>query len=150
MPQRNSSPVVGVVVALAREVDGRVQYLVIRRSQHVSLPGRVCFPGGRVEPGESFEAAAHREMREELGVTIANLRQCWFFQDPANSYRQPSRGLHLHGFSAALSPKDQAISPAPGEVAEVLWLTAAEIRVHPDGLPNTTRFLDRLAAASSP
>jgi 8-oxo-dGTP pyrophosphatase MutT (NUDIX family) len=147
MSQHTAVPVVGVVIALSRLVGGEVEYLVIRRSQYVSLPGRVCFPGGRVEAGESFEAAAEREMREELGVTISELRSCWFFQDAPRSGSRPSRGLELHGFAASLSPADQVFSPAAEEVAEVIWLTPARIRAHPDGLPNTAHFLDHLALA---
>lgn len=45
--------------------EGRV--LVARRG-HGPLAGFWEFPGGKIEPGESVEAAARRECIEELGV----------------------------------------------------------------------------------
>jgi len=54
------------VVAALLERGGR--YLVARRMKNDSI-GRVWeFPGGRVEAGESLEAALARELREELDV----------------------------------------------------------------------------------
>jgi 8-oxo-dGTP pyrophosphatase MutT (NUDIX family) len=147
MAKQALSPVVGVVVALCRQAQGVREYLVIRRSRHVSLPGRVCFPGGRVERGEALEDAARREIREELGVDIIGLRRRWEFCDGPRTGPYPSRGLHLYGFSAAISPVDQVILPAAHEVAEVLWLSDAQLRTHPDGLPNTAYFLDALERA---
>ena len=38
-------------------------------------PG-VTFPGGHVEPGESFTDSVIREVYEETGLTISNLRMC--------------------------------------------------------------------------
>lgn len=38
-------------------------------------PG-VCFPGGHVEPGESFVESVKREVFEETGLTIENPRLC--------------------------------------------------------------------------
>ena len=38
------------------------------RSQYVRQPGEVCFPGGKIEPGESAAEAAVRETCEELGL----------------------------------------------------------------------------------
>ena len=38
-------------------------------------PG-ICFPGGHVEPGESFVESVIREVREESGLTIENPILC--------------------------------------------------------------------------
>lgn len=38
-------------------------------------PG-ICFPGGHVEPGESFVSSVIREVREETGLTIENPKLC--------------------------------------------------------------------------
>ena len=46
--------------------DGRV--LVAERPEGKSMAGLWEFPGGKVEPGESPEAALIRELREELGI----------------------------------------------------------------------------------
>lgn len=56
------------VVGAAIVRDGRV--LAARRSPAMPLPGRWEFPGGKVEDGETPEAALAREIAEELGVTV--------------------------------------------------------------------------------
>lgn len=38
------------------------------RSQHISQPGETSFPGGAVEVGETYKAAAIRETMEELNL----------------------------------------------------------------------------------
>ena len=38
--------------------------------------GKVNAPGGKVDPGETPEACAVRECREELGITVSNLEYC--------------------------------------------------------------------------
>lgn len=49
-------------------VDDQWQILYQVRSQQVSQPGEVSFPGGRLERGETYEVAAIRETMEELGL----------------------------------------------------------------------------------
>ncbi len=56
------------VVAAVIVSDGKV--LACRRAPHKSLAGLWEFPGGKVEPGESDEAALAREIHEELGIDI--------------------------------------------------------------------------------
>nr|CDJ86215.1 NUDIX hydrolase domain containing protein [Haemonchus contortus] len=51
------------------EVNSTPSVLFTKRSIHLkSHRGEVCFPGGRMEQGESIEQAALRETHEEIGV----------------------------------------------------------------------------------
>jgi len=48
------------------DVDGRV--LLAQRPEGKSMAGLWEFPGGKIEPGETPEAALIRELEEELGI----------------------------------------------------------------------------------
>jgi 8-oxo-dGTP diphosphatase len=56
------------VVAAMLEKDGK--YLITQRRPTASLPLLWEFPGGRVEEGESDEAALARELKEEMGIEV--------------------------------------------------------------------------------
>ncbi len=57
------------VLAALWEEDGEARVLLTRRTPWLrSHSGQVAFPGGRVEPGETLEAAARREAQEEVGL----------------------------------------------------------------------------------
>jgi 8-oxo-dGTP diphosphatase len=51
-------------------MDGDGKVLIARRPEGKALAGLWEFPGGKVEPGESPEAALIRELKEELDVTV--------------------------------------------------------------------------------
>jgi A/G-specific adenine glycosylase len=65
--QKNPIPHVIVVAAVIR-VDSKV--LITKRLPNKLLGGLWEFPGGKVEEGESYQAALKREIYEEIGVEI--------------------------------------------------------------------------------
>jgi len=58
-----------VVAAALVDADGRV--LLQQRPDGKAMAGLWEFPGGKIEPGETPEAALIRELREELGIEVA-------------------------------------------------------------------------------
>jgi len=57
-----------VLVAAAALIDADGRVLIAERPSGKSMAGLWEFPGGKVEPGETPEAALIRELREELGI----------------------------------------------------------------------------------
>jgi 8-oxo-dGTP diphosphatase len=65
-PLSEPKPIILVAAVALVDVDGRV--LIAQRPEGKSLAGLWEFPGGKVEPGETPEAALIRELQEELGI----------------------------------------------------------------------------------
>ncbi|MDO5605723.1 MAG: 8-oxo-dGTP diphosphatase MutT [Paracoccus sp. (in: a-proteobacteria)] len=57
-----------VLVAAVALIDGDGRVLLAQRPEGKSMAGLWEFPGGKVEPGETPEAALIRELHEELGI----------------------------------------------------------------------------------
>jgi 8-oxo-dGTP diphosphatase len=75
---RNPFPTVDIII----ELNGAI-LLIERRNE----PFGWALPGGFVDYGESLEAAAIREAREETSLDIAHLRLLGCYSDPARDAR---------------------------------------------------------------
>ncbi|WP_148717264.1 NAD(+) diphosphatase [Chitinolyticbacter meiyuanensis] len=95
--------------------------LLLARSPHFR-PGMYSALAGFVEPGESLEACAHREVLEEVGVTITNLR--WF-----GSQSWPFPHSLMLAFVADYMAGD--IVPQPGEIEDARWFNRDAMPVLP-------------------
>ena len=119
----------GVVAVVVQQQ----QWLVIRRSEKVRAPGKICFPGGAVEPGESEQQALVREMQEELSLHVAPQTRLW--------ESRTSWDVDLAWWHVELLQDATAIVPNEDEVAEFHWLPPDEIGDLPDLLPSNLEFL---------
>lgn len=60
-----------LVVAAAALIDADTRVLLARRPEGKALAGLWEFPGGKVQGGETPEAALIRELKEELGIDVS-------------------------------------------------------------------------------
>ncbi|QLG89954.1 NAD(+) diphosphatase [Chitinibacter bivalviorum] len=120
------------VMVLIRRGDGSNGELLLARSPHFRA-GMYSAVAGFVEPGESLEQCAHREVLEEVGVRIKNLR--WF---GSQSWAFP-HSLML-AFIADYESGD--IVCQEGEIEDAQWFSLAALPELPSRYSLAWRLLD--------
>ncbi|SNT00735.1 8-oxo-dGTP diphosphatase [Micrococcales bacterium KH10] len=59
-----------VAAAIVDDLARPTRLLGAQRSKPAAIAGQWEFPGGKMEPDESAHEALHRELHEELGITV--------------------------------------------------------------------------------
>lgn len=118
---------------LAAVVSRGAEYLVCQRPPHKRHGGLWEFPGGKLERGESDADAAVRELREELGVTVAAVGEELLV-------------VHDEGspFWIAFVPVEISGEPVCLEHSALAWATPNALRTYPLA-PSDRRFVEWLA-----
>lgn len=123
------SPAVMVLVR-----DG--EKLLLARSPHFK-PGVYSALAGFVEPGETLEECAVREVREEVGIEIANLR--YFASQP-----WPFPNSLMIAFFADYA--GGTITPEPGEIEDAGWFLPEALPLLPDPVSIARRLIEAALA----
>jgi len=112
-----------VDVAVGVLVDAEGRFLLTSRPEGKVYAGYWEFPGGKVEAGETVEAALRRELHEELGITVGAV-QPW--KTAMHDYPHARVRLHfckVFEWSGAFEMRERqrmAWQQLPVEVAPVL------------------------------
>ena len=101
--------------------NARGDILLIRSNRYITQTTAWELPAGRVDAGETTDEAAVREVMEETGYRIANLRQIYRYY-PTNGISD-QRFVLFHAVAL-----EQVGSPDPREVSETRWFSKADIR----------------------
>jgi 8-oxo-dGTP pyrophosphatase MutT (NUDIX family) len=111
-----------VAQVLLPDAEGRPCFLITRRAATLRRhTGQWALPGGRVDPGESAERAALRELQEEVGLTLDESTVLGQLDD----YGTRS-GFIITPVVVWAEPTHELV-PNPAEVAKIFRVPLAEL-----------------------
>jgi mutator protein MutT len=110
-----ANAIIRVVAAVISRGD---KYLITQRRDEAVLANLWEFPGGKVEPGETDEAALHREVRERLGVDVRVDAKVAERHHEYDGY-----DVHLTLYACHLEDNE---TPSAQRVKDIRWVTSDE------------------------
>ncbi|UBV41426.1 NAD(+) diphosphatase [Deinococcus taeanensis] len=129
-----------VAMVLIHRGQGAATELLLARSPHFP-PGMYSAIAGFVEPSETLETAARREVLEEVGVQVGELRY---------AFSQPWPFPHslMLGFDAEYV--SGAITPQAGEIEDARWFPVTALPTLPAPVSIARALIDRAVQAALP
>ena len=113
-----------LLVAAVALVDQDNRVLIAQRPNGKSFAGLWEFPGGKVEPGETPEAALMRELKEELGLEV-----CLECLAPFNFASHAYEKFHLLMPLYLCRSWEGEISAKEGQ--QIKWVRALDLSSYP-------------------
>lgn len=103
--------------------DDQGRLLLVQRGREPQL-GRWSLPGGKANPGETFEDAAKREILEETGLSILLVRKLGVTTMPSVD----DRIYEIHNFYARV---EAGALTAGDDAAQARWVHLKELESFP-------------------
>lgn len=126
-----------IIIAVTRMTAGGQRLLLVRNQRFPA--GRYSVVAGFVEPGESLEECCAREVREEVGIAIKDIRyfgsQPWPFPDSL-----------MLGFTAEYAGGELELEEA--EIADARWFAADALPQVPPIISIARRLINWFVAAN--
>jgi NAD+ diphosphatase len=126
-----------IIIAVTRRIDDRLNILLARN--HRFPVGRYSVLAGYVEPGESLEECAAREVGEEAGIQLRNIR--YFGSQP-----WPFPNSLMIGFTAEHAGGEIKLDES--ELADARWFPAGELPGIPPPFTIARKLIDWFIAGS--
>ncbi|MGP1664751.1 MAG: NUDIX hydrolase [Rhodanobacter sp.] len=113
-----AAPVIHIVAAVIRDVQGRS--LLVRKHRAVVFQQ----PGGKPEPGDRHDLdTLARELREELGCRLVNNSARWLCRCSAPAANEPGHVVEAVVYTVAVA----GTISAQAEIAEWRWVDPAAL-----------------------
>jgi len=113
---------------LVKRNDGK--FLVVKKANNAGpYAGTYLTPGGGVETGESADEAALRELYEETGIKVNNLKRAFFDDDVTGNWKGIKRHFIMLLYTA--NYESGTLGQTKGnddEFEDVGWYSAEELK----------------------
>ena len=111
-----------VALALLSDDEGRACFVLTRRTKNLNAhAGQWALPGGRIDPGESAEAAVRRELEEEVGLSLGPESVLGFLDDYG------TRSGYIITPVVVWADDAPTLVPNPAEVARIFRVPLADL-----------------------
>ena len=114
-----------VLVPLVERPEGLCLLYEVRAGCLDRQPGEVCFPGGKMEPGEDPTACALRETWEELAIPPDQVEVV-----APLDFLTHQGGFAMYPVLGVVDPSVPVV-PSPAEVAEVFYVPVEWLKANP-------------------